>query len=49
MLVHNNKLWAFGYFDKVANKFTSNVGVYDGTSWCGFKDALDNVIGDAEV
>jgi hypothetical protein len=49
MLVHKNRLWVFGGFDEAAGSFASNAAVYDGTSWCGLSDTLDNKIGSAVV
>ncbi|MES2764067.1 MAG: T9SS type A sorting domain-containing protein [Bacteroidota bacterium] len=49
MLVYYNKLWVFGAFYNVANSFASMAAAYDGTSWCGLKDTLDNTIGSATV
>lgn len=51
LLVKNNKLWAFGCFNTVANMptYNANVAVYDGIMWCALQDSLDNCLLAADI
>jgi hypothetical protein len=49
LIVHKNKLWAYGCFDIVANIPAFSVSVFDGINWCTLQDTVDNCIGSATI
>jgi hypothetical protein len=49
LLVHNNKLFAFGYFQYAAGIPCFNAAVYDGVKWCAMKDTIGYPINGATI
>jgi hypothetical protein len=44
LVVHDNKLFAFGYYQNVAFMPCYSASVFDGTKWCAFQDSINSSI-----
>ena len=44
MLIHHNKLYAFGDFSTAGGIHAQYIASWDGTNWCGFGSVFDNTL-----